>query len=234
MVTSNPTPSLPGLVHRFAARLLGVSLVLACLAGASVATPAHAQDPTTQQAPLTLAQLLDGFAAMPGLSAEFREEKYMALLAEPLVNAGTLHFAKGKLARHVTEPVASSVLIADGLLEFGDASGKETIDLEQNPVVRLFVDSFVHIFAGDRAALEQLYAIQFTPGEGGAWVMVLRPRMSPIDKVIDRVILDGKQLAVAKMRIIEVGGDETITTFTKVDTAKKYGERELAELFRVK
>lgn len=232
MVTPNPTPS--RLVHRFAARVLGLSLVLACIAGASVPMPAHAQDPTTQAAPLTLAQLLDGFAAMPGLSAEFREEKYMALLAEPLVNEGTLHFAKGKLARHVTKPVASSVLIADGLLEFGDASGKETIDLEQNPVVRLFVDSFVHIFAGDRTALEQLYAIQFTPGEGGAWVMVLRPRMSPIDKVIDRVILDGKQLAVAKMRIIEVGGDETITTFTKVDTAKKYGERELAELFRVK
>lgn len=211
-----------------------VGVVLACLVGASA--PVHAQDPTsqTQVAPLTLERLLDGFAAMPGLSAEFREEKFMALLAEPLVNEGSLHFAKGKLARHVTKPVASSVLIADGLLEFGDAGGKETIDLQQNPVVRLFVDSFVHIFAGDRAALEQLYAIQFTPGEGGSWVMVLRPRMSPIDKVIDRVILEGKQLAVAKMRIIEVGGDETITTFTKVDTAKQYSERELAELFRVK
>lgn len=224
------------MVQGLVRRLSCVGVVLACLIGASVPTPAHAQDPAapSQPAPLTLERLLDGFAAMPGLSAEFREEKFMALLAEPLVNEGTLHFAKGKLARHVTKPVASSVLIADGLLEFGDASGKETIDLQQNPVVRLFVDSFVHIFAGDRAALEQLYAIQFTPGEGGSWVLVLRPRMSPIDKVIDRVILDGKQLAVAKMRIIEVGGDETITTFTKVDTAKQYGERELAELFRVR
>jgi hypothetical protein len=230
MVISSVTPLLR--LHRLA-RLVGC-LALACLVGASMPAPAHAQDPTTQAAPLTLERLLDGFAAMPGLSAEFREEKFMALLAEPLVNEGTLHFAKGKLVRHVTKPVASSVLIADGLLEFGDASGKETIDLAQNPVVRLFVDSFVHIFAGDRTALEQLYAIQFTPGEGGSWVLVLRPRMSPIDKVIDRVILDGTQLAVAKMRIIEVGGDETITTFTKVDTAKKFGERELAELFRVK
>lgn len=213
--------------------LLCAGLALACVLGSSVRAPAHAQAPTVAS-PWTIETLLAGFARMPGLEAEFREEKHMALLAEPLVNEGSLHFAQGKLARHVKAPVASSVLIADGLLEFGDGSGKETIDLDQNPVVRLFVDSFVHIFAGDRAALEQLYAIQFSPTEGGAWVLVLRPRMSPIDKVIDRVILEGKDLAVTKMRIIEIGGDETITTFTKVDTAKKYSARELADVFRVR
>jgi Outer membrane lipoprotein carrier protein LolA-like len=214
-----------------------VSCVVVCvgLAFAGVLGPrgeAQAQGPKASA--WTIETLLAGFAAMPGLQAEFREEKHMALLAEPLVNEGTLHFASGKLARHVTKPVASSVLIADGLLEFGDGSGKETIDLDANPVVRLFVDSFVHIFAGDRVALEQLYSIQFSPADDGTWLMVLRPRMSPIDKVIDRVILEGEDLAVAKMRIIEIGGDETITAFSKVDTAKKYSARELAEVFRVR
>lgn len=215
--------------------LLGLVMGLACVLGSlgiGSTFEVHAQEP--QAKPLTIETLLAGFAAMPGLQAEFREEKHMALLAEPLINQGTLHFASGKLARHVTEPVASSVLIADGLLEFGDGSGKETIDLDANPVVRLFVDSFVHIFAGDRTALEQLYAIQFSPLEDGAWLMVLRPRMSPIDKVIDRVMLEGKQLTVSKMRIIEIGGDETITVFSKVDTAKKYSARELAEVFKVR
>jgi hypothetical protein len=209
-----------------------IVLAFACVLGSSAGDPAHAQQP--QAKPWTIETLLGGFAAMPGLQAEFREEKHMALLAEPLVNEGTLHFSSGKLARHVTKPVASSVLIADGLLEFGDASGKETIDLGANPVVRLFVDSFVHIFAGDRAALEQLYAIQFSPGEASAWTLVLRPRMSPIDKVIDRVIVDGENLAITKMRIIEIGGDETITVFSKVDTTKKYSARELAEVFKVR
>jgi hypothetical protein len=207
-------------------------LGLACVLGSGPSFDAHAQAP--QAKPLTLETLLAGFAAMPGLQAEFREEKHMALLAEPLINEGSLHFASGKLARHVTSPVASRVLIADGLLEFGDGSGKETIDLDANPVVRLFVDSFVHIFAGDRAALDQLYAIQFSPVEDGQWLLVLRPRMSPIDKVIDRVIVEGKQLAITKMRIIEIGGDETVTVFSKVDTAKKYSARELADVFKVR
>lgn len=212
--------------------VLCVVVAFACVLGSSGGDPAHAQQP--QAKPWTIETLLAGFAAMPGLQAEFREEKHMALLAEPLINEGSLHFSAGKLARHVTAPVASSVLIADGLLEFGDGSGKETIDLDANPVVRLFVDSFVHIFAGDRAALEQLYAIQFSPIEGGGWTLVLRPRMSPIDKVIDRVIVEGKDLSIATMRIIEIGGDETITVFSKVDTAKKYSARELAEVFKVR
>jgi hypothetical protein len=209
-----------------------IVLAFACVLGSSGGDPVHAQQP--QAKPWTIETLLAGFAAMPGLQAEFREEKHMALLAEPLVNEGTLHFSGGKLARHVTKPVASSVLIADGLLEFGDGSGKETIDLDANPVVRLFVDSFVHIFAGDRAALEQLYAIQFSPGESSAWTLVLRPRMSPIDKVIDRVIVEGENLAITKMRIIEIGGDETITVFSKVDTTKIYSKRELAEVFAIR
>jgi hypothetical protein len=207
-------------------------LALACIVGSSPLDPVHAQDP--QAKPWSIETLLAGFAAMPGLQAEFREEKHMALLAEPLVNEGTLHFSGGKLARHVTAPVASSVLIADGVLEFGDSSGTQTIDLAGNPVVRLFVDSFVHIFAGDRAALEQLYSMQFSPTQAGGWTLVLRPRMSPIDKVIDRVIVEGKDLEIASMRIIEVGGDETVTLFSNVDTAKKYSKRELAEVFAIR
>ena len=217
---------------RWTRMILCVALGLACVLGSSSSREVQAQEPAAKT--WTIETLLAGFAAMPGLQAEFREEKSMALLAEPLINEGSLHFAGGKLARHVTKPVASSVLITDGLLEFGDSSGKESIDLDANPVVRLFVDSFVHIFAGDRAALEQLYAIQFSPNEDGTWILVLRPRMSPIDKVIDRVILEGKDLAVAKMRILEIGGDETLTIFSKVDTAKKYSARELADVFRVR
>ncbi len=216
-------------LQRFAVCL---ALGLACVVGLGSGGPARALAPPAKL--WTIETLLAGFAAMPGLQAEFREEKFMALLAEPLVNEGTLHFSHGKLARHVTKPVTSSVLIADGLLEFGDGSGKQTIDLAANPVVRLFVDSFVHIFAGDRAALEQLYTLQFSPAADGTWLLVLRPRMSPIDKVIDRVILEGDQLEVSKMRIIEIGGDETLTVFSKVDTAKTYSALELADVFRVR
>ena len=35
------------------------------------------------------------------------------------------------------------------------------------------------------------------------------------------------------MRVVELGGDETITTFTEVDTARRFSDAELAELFRV-
>ncbi len=220
-------------------KLVVSRLVALLVLGAVVVLPgpgaaAYAQEPTkVEKDSWTLERLLDGFAAMPGLSASFREEKHMSLLAEPLVNEGTLHYSAGKLARHVTSPMRSSVLISTSTLEFGDSEGRETIDLDSNPVVRLFVDSFVHIFAGDRAALERIYAMNFSAHEGGRWTLVLRPKVEPMNRVIDRLILDGEGLVIAKMQVIEVGGDETITTFSKVDANKKYSAKEAAEVFKV-
>jgi hypothetical protein len=130
-----------------------------------VATPVMAQSPApVAAAPVaapTMATILTRFAAMSGLSAKFREEKRMALLAAPLVNEGMIYFApKARLARHITAPAPATVLIDEGTLRFADAGGSESLSLDQNPVVRLFVDSFVRIFAGDQAALERMYTME--------------------------------------------------------------------------
>ncbi len=82
--------------------------LLVVLMGALVSAPVQAQAPVSAPvvvapvvAPMTLDQLLARFAGMSGLSAKFREEKRMALLAAPLVNEGILYFApKGRLAAH--------------------------------------------------------------------------------------------------------------------------------------
>ncbi|MEM9195672.1 MAG: outer membrane lipoprotein carrier protein LolA, partial [Myxococcota bacterium] len=70
-------------------------------------TPAEGQDET-----LSLDRLLEGFSEMPGLSARFREEKRIALLAVPLRSEGEIHFAPpGKLLRRVNQPTESAALI---------------------------------------------------------------------------------------------------------------------------
>ncbi len=210
-----------------------------------VATPAMAQAPAPVAAPApavvaaapTLEVILARFAAMTGLSAKFREEKRMALLAAPLVNEGTLYFApKARLARHITAPAPATVLIDAGTLRFADAGGTESMSLDQNPVVKLFVDSFVRIFAGDRAALERLYAMEIVGLPAGAdgvprWSLKLRPRVAPMTQVIDRVEITGRDVVLETMVVVEVGGDETITTFSEVDANRRFTPTELATLF---
>lgn len=209
-----------------------------------VATPAMAQAPAPVAAPVaapapTLEAILGRFAAMTGLSAKFREEKRMALLAMPLVNEGTLYFApKARLARHITSPAPATVLIDAGSLRYADAGGSETLTLDQNPVLRLFVDSFVKIFAGDREALQRMYTLEFTALPAGAdgaprWSLRLRPRVAPMTQIIERVEIEGRDVVLETMRVVEVGGDETVTTFTQVDTQRRFTAEEQAALFRL-
>ena len=63
--------------------------------------------------------------------------------------------------------------------------------------------------------------------------MTLVPKVAPMNQVIARVEISGSELAITKMRVIEVGGDETVTTFSKVDTKKRYSDAEKAKLFTV-
>ena len=174
------------------------------------------------------------FAAMSGLSANFREEKQMALLVAPLVNEGVIYFAPpGRLARHTRTPIRSSVIIDGARMTFGDAHGVEAIAFDQNPMLGLFVSSFVKIFAGDRDALAQMYSMELRGDPAALWTLQLRPRISPMDKVIEGIELQGQGLVIRTMIVREVGGDLTTTTFTAVDTDRHFTDAELTSLFQI-
>ncbi len=184
-------------------------------------------------APVTLDSLLAQFRAVPGLEAHFREEKKLSLLAAPLLSEGTLHFAPpARLLRHTTAPVASTLLIDRDRLTFGDAEHTETIPLEGNPVVRLFVDSFLKLLEGDKAALERIFQVQLKP-QGERWELRLKPRLAPMTQVIDSIVMQGQGVVLSKMTISELTGDETVTVFDKVDAARKYSPAELLRIFAV-
>jgi outer membrane lipoprotein-sorting protein len=181
----------------------------------------------------TLDGLLAEFAAMPGLRATFHEEKHIALLEEPLVSEGTLHFAPpGRLARHVTSPSPSSVVIDGDKLLFGDAKGTRELDLAARPPVRAFVDAFVKLLAGDKPALERLFAAELEPGKAG-WRLVLRPKSSPLKDVFDRLEAEGAGVVLSRLGVYERSGDSTETTFRDVDATRAYAPDELERVFRV-
>ena len=204
------------------------------LAGAAVGlTTSLVAPPAAAAEAVSVDELLAGFAQMPGLYAEFRQESYFALLAEPLVDTGTLHFADGRLARRTLAPTPSVVVMDDLGIEYGDGHKTERIELEGKPAVRQFVDAFTRIFAGDRGGLEALYRIEFVAGEGRSWTLTLVPKVSPMDQIIAKVVVSGTELEIGKMRVVERGGDETITTFAKVDTARRYSAGEKAKVFSV-
>lgn len=212
---------------------------------------APADAPLTN-APVTIDSLLARFRGIVGLSARFREEKRIAMLAQPLVSEGTVHYAPpGKIARHTLTPSASSVVLDGTTLRFGDATSERSIDTGTSPVVRAFVDSFLAVLAGDRAALERSFVLDFhTPvGAGGQvpsggqaaggqarsqkWELGLTPRDASLAHIIREIRFTGDGLVLSQMRIREATGDEGITTFSDVDTAHRYSSAEADRVFRL-
>lgn len=178
--------------------------------------------------------LLKAFAQSPGVYAQFTEKKHMALLAAPLESAGTLAFTPpGLLARHTTAPETSVLIVEPSRVRMFDGKRWEAMELESKPVVRLFVESFVRILQGDEVALRRLYSIDFKTETAvpSRWTLILKPRIAPMDKLIDRLELHGDKLVMDRMRIVEVGGDETVTEFRAVDPARRYSDAEKAKFF---
>jgi hypothetical protein len=187
---------------------------------------------------LSLDALLARFRAIPGLLARYREEKHIALLAEPLVSEGTVHYAPTRrVARHTLTPSPSSVVYDGASLRFGDGTSEQRIDVGASPVVRAFVDSFVDVLAGDRAALDRTFVVDFRAGDAAhpreTWELSLVPRSQDLLAILREVRFAGDGVVVTRMVIREASGDEGVTTFSGVDAAHRYSPAEAARVFRV-
>lgn len=209
-------------------RLLGALLVVGLLA--PLGTPAAAPTP----APEALTALIADLAAIPGLVAQFREEKRLALLEQPLVSEGSLYYARpDRLRRSVEEPVRSTLVLRGSELSMAAGGSARVIDLDAQPTIRVFVESFRLILAGDLPRLRELYELELRAASADGWELVLTPRVPPLSEAIVAVEVRGRGRVLRELRVRESGGDETVTQFRDVDPARDFSERERDELFRI-
>ncbi len=214
------------------------SLALFALALAAAARPgpvaAAPPAPTSETAASTAHALLARFARIPGLSARYREEKRMALLIEPLVSEGRLYYARpGAMVRHQDRPEPATVLLDGDRLATASGGRRDTLDLSKQPVVRMFVDTVRSVLAGDEARLSALYTITFEPREGGGWRLRLVPRADPLRRILDHMMIEGHDVVLEVLEIVERGGDTTRMTFTDVDPHRAFTQEERARIFRL-
>jgi hypothetical protein len=175
--------------------------------------------------------MMQRMASTPGVRAEFREEKRLALLEAPLVSEGTLYFVPpSRLARITSRPGESTLVIDGGRMSYTDATGASDVDLAGSRVARSMVENFVVLFGGDLAALRERYRIEFE-AEGTRWQMRLIPKAAPLSQFIASVEMRGAGPALEEMVIREPDGDFTTTRFRRVETDRRFTPEELARLF---
>ena len=110
--------------------------------------------------------------------------------------------------------------------------------------MRGFIEAFQYVLAGDRQALERTFRLRFeaSPASAGdgprgagderwAWRLELRPKGAPLDQFLSTLVLEGHGRIVQSMRMVEASGDVTTTTFSEVDTDKRWTPAERARRF---
>jgi hypothetical protein len=189
-----------------------------------------------QKRPADAKELFATFAKLPGLEAEYEEEKHLALLALPLKSKGRMLFLPpGYLARLVEAPEKSHVLITPEQVRIDGRDGREIVDLKRSDRVRLFVTALVQVFAGNEPLLRKSFAVDYVvdPKSAAAWTLTLVPKEQVIEQMMKRLTMHGEGLAVTRIEVEDPNGDRTVTRVVKADPQRTFDAAEKQRWFGI-
>jgi outer membrane lipoprotein-sorting protein len=194
--------------------------------------------------------LIDKLRKIRALTADFREEKRMAILVTPMVRVGKISYeAPDRLAQEVTEPSPSRLVLAANVLTMIDGKERHVLDIDQQPAVGLLVRLFLGVLAGDVAALGQHAKLTFRApaasgnsahpkhashaAAGDAWNLDLDPTDPLLAKLIKSMSVSGHDAIIDVLTLVDGNGDQTVTKFSNVRFPAAFTAQERAARFGV-
>lgn len=195
----------------FAVLVLGSSLILTSAARPVAAAPAA----TTAPAVLTdLDELLKLFAARHSARATFTEVHEMAILDRPLESSGELLYeTPDRLEKRTFKPKTEDLVLEGGVLTAERGHHHYSITLRDHPEAVPYIEPIRATLAGDRAALERYFAIEFT-GSMEDWTLTLVPADRALARTVKRVRLQGAREHITSVEVLETNGDRSLTTIS--------------------
>ena len=140
--------------------------------------------------------------------------KHLALLAKPLVSRGTLNFSPpDKLAIRTTDPKPEAVVV-DGDWVSRTVDGKtRSIQLSAQPEAAGIIEGIRGALSGNRTALDTHYQLSVS-GQANQWQMSLVPRDSRVRKLVQRIVMEGKQNLITRITTEMADGDRSVMDVT--------------------
>lgn len=184
---------------------------------AEVAPPSNLYAQAVDAADPELAAVQRRLAAVKSLRATFTQTKRMKALARPLRSQGTILVADGLgVLWQVQEPVASSFMIAPGVMVQVDDRGRtRSLKPSRKPMLYRVMTAFVAVLRGDTTSIGREFQLYFhTTSEG--WEIGLRPRQRLVKKAILDITLRGGE-TIEQIEIREPNGDSALIELTAVE-----------------
>jgi outer membrane lipoprotein-sorting protein len=159
-----------------------------------------------------LDDVLHSLAARRHDRVSFVEQQFLALLKRPVESSGELLYdAPNRLEKRTTLPHAETLIVDGEMLTMQRGRRSRVLDLKSYPQILPFVDSIRATLAGDRAALERLFRLDFS-GAANRWTLDLTPLDAGLGKTVSRIRIDGAGDELLKVEIRQADGDRSLMT----------------------
>jgi len=176
------------------------TLVLAAACAAAVQT-------TT---PPAFDELLKLLAARRHGHVTFTEVQQLAMLDRPLQSSGELLYeAPDRLEKRTLKPKAQTLVLEHGVLTARRGRRTQVMELRDYPQVVPFVESIRATLAGDRAALERFFRVQFD-GTLAHWTLLLVPVDATLAGAVKDIRIEGERDAIRTVEIRQSDGDRSL------------------------
>ena len=185
--------------------LLVLALLLPGAPGLPAAEPAATSGPELDALMQLLAQRRHGHVS-------FTEVQQLAVLDGPLHSSGELLYdAPDRLEKRTLQPKPEDLVLSGSTLIVQRGSHHRALSLRDYPQAVPLVESIRATLAGDRKALEQYFALEFS-GSLESWTLELTPRDATLKRSVERIRIAGQRDAVHTVEIRQRDGDSSLLT----------------------
>ena len=124
-----------------------------------------------------------------------------------------LYDAPDRLEKKTLKPKPEDLVLEGGVVSAQRGKRHYTLDLKQYPQVLPFIESIRATLAGDRAALERIFKVEFT-GEFERWTLELVPLDAKLAKTVKEIHMEGEKDFIHTVEIREADGDRSLMTIS--------------------
>lgn len=191
-------------------RYLAIILMLCCCPGLK----GQQTEITGKDKEALVAEIDKAYRDVKTLSASFLQEKSSSMLAEKVVQKGTLHYkAPAKMRWAYTSPEAMAIVFCDGKTVLQNKNGPSAPNKMVGELGDMIVKAVNGQFLKDNTSFSSSYYRNAGSGEVTVKLKPLNKRMKLYYKEIT-LVLDKKDYLARKIVLAEASGDVTSIVFS--------------------
>jgi outer membrane lipoprotein-sorting protein len=167
-----------------------------------------------EQAPISPDRLPEIITGAPDHRAEFREERRLLLLTEPVRLHGTLLFrAPGRFEKHTLSPQRED-LVVEGewvTVSLPERNTEMRFNMADDPLLYGLLFSLQSLLNGEPGRLSGIFAVEAW-GDAAAWTLRLKPNEPALSERVQVIRVTGETHWIRTLEIWEPTGDYLIMT----------------------